>query len=163
MEIERKFTIKQLPEDLERYESKRIVQGYLNVDPVIRIRKQNDEYFLTVKGKGLLAREETNLRMNEESFIHLLPKCDGNVISKTRYLIPLYDPSFAEEYEGERPKELLIELDIFDEPFSPLIMAEVEFPDVEMAKAFLMPEWFDEDVTDNREYHNSNMSRKVFN
>lgn len=54
--------------------------------------------------------------------------------------------------------QLKIELDIFQTPTG-LIMAEVEFPSVELATAFLMPDWFLEDVTNNPAYHNSNMSR----
>ena len=61
MEIERKFTIKQLPTDLESYPSRHIEQGYLSESPVIRVRKEDDEYFLTYKGKGMMARKETNL------------------------------------------------------------------------------------------------------
>ena len=80
MEIERKFTIKQLPENLSAYPSKRIVQAYLCTDPVIRVRRQNDDYFLTYKGKGLMAREEYNLPLNADAFDHLLPKADGNII-----------------------------------------------------------------------------------
>ena len=47
MEIERKYLIDRLPENLEQYECKHIEQGYLNTDPVVRIRKSNDKYTLT--------------------------------------------------------------------------------------------------------------------
>jgi len=92
MEIERKYTIKELPVNLDSYESHNIEQAYLNTDPVIRIRKEDDEYYLTYKGKGLLAREEYNLPLNAASYYHLRKKADGNIISKTRYLIPLEKP-----------------------------------------------------------------------
>ena len=146
MEIERKFTIKELP-DLGSYAYKKLTQAYLNTDPVIRIRREDNEYFLTYKGKGLLAREEHNLPLNEESFCHLLPKADGLVISKTRYLIP---------YES-----YTIELDIFDGDLAPLIMAEVEFESEEDAHAFIPPTWFDQDVTQDKRYHNSNLSKGI--
>lgn len=162
MEIERKFTIKQLPENLSAYPSKRIVQAYLCTDPVIRVRRQNDDYFLTYKGKGLMAREEYNLPLNADAFDHLLPKADGNIISKTRYLIPIARPTFCNNFIVPEDICLTIELDVFDPPFAPLIMAEVEFPSEEMANAFLMPDWFLEDVTNNPAYHNSNMSRRKF-
>lgn len=162
MEIERKFTIKALPDNLNDYRSQKIVQAYLNTDPVIRIRRQDNDYFLTYKGKGLLAREEYNLPLNQTSFEHLLPKADGNIISKTRYLIPIKNPSFAPDYVSCDDISLTIELDIFDAPFAPLIMAEVEFPDKKMAEAFLAPDWFLDDVTNDPAYHNSNMSKKVF-
>ena len=132
MEIERKFTVKELP-DLSNYEYKKLTQAYLNTDPVIRIRREDEKYVLTYKGKGLLAREEHNLPLNAESFEHLLPKADGLIISKTRYLIP---------YEN-----YLIELDIFAGDLAPLIMAEVEFESEDEAHAFVPPSWFDKDVT----------------
>lgn len=163
MEIERKFTIKHLPEHLNRYPCLHLEQGYLNTDPVIRIRKQNDAYILTYKGKGLLSREEYNLPLTSESYQHLKTKCDGNVISKKRYLIPLPNPQFSPHLESSLlPDRLTIELDIFEKPFAPLIIAEVEFDNEEAAKAFLPPDWFDEDVTFHEEYYNSYMSTQKF-
>ena len=93
-------------------------------------------------------REEYNLPLNEVSYYHLREKADGNIISKKRYVIPIRDSS------------LCVELDIFDEPFAPLIIAEVEFPDKETAEAFAPLDWFDQDVTNDPAYHNSNLSRK---
>ncbi len=163
MEIERKFLIKALPENLSDYPCLEIEQGYLNINPVVRIRKQNDQYFLTYKGKGLLAREEYNLPLNAESYAHLRDKCDGNIISKKRYLIPLTAPAFTTDCPAALiPESLTIELDVFNSPFTPLVMAEVEFTTLEAATAFMPPNWFSEDVTDNPEYHNSNMSHRVF-
>ena len=77
MEIERKFLVKELPKHLEQYEQKRIAQGYLCTNPVVRIRRSNDDYYLTYKGKGLMVREEYNLPLTAESFEHMLPKIDG--------------------------------------------------------------------------------------
>ena len=159
MEIERKFTVKSLPEHLDQYPFHVIEQAYLNTDPVVRIRKQDDEYYLTYKGKGLMAREEYNLPLNEASYYHLREKADGNIISKKRYLIPIENPQFAADTEFTADQiNLTIELDIFDEPFSNLIIAEVEFPSEEIAGAFLPVDWFLEDVTNNPAYHNSNLS-----
>lgn len=148
MEIERKFTVRKLPENLDSYPCHLIEQAYLNTDPVIRVRRQNDEFYMTYKGKGLLMREEYNLPLNEASYYHLREKADGNIISKKRYIIPIKDSS------------LCVELDIFDKPFAPLIIAEVEFPDKETAEAFAPLDWFDQDVTNDPAYHNSNLSRK---
>ena len=61
MEIERKFLINSLPADLNSYPFHLIEQGYLNTDPVVRVRRQDEEFYLTYKGKGFLAREEYNL------------------------------------------------------------------------------------------------------
>lgn len=148
MEIERKFLIKNIPENLDSYAFHLIEPGYLCTDPVVRVRRQDDDYFLTYKGKGLLAREEYNLPLTRSGYEHLIKKADGNIIKKKRYLIPIEDT------------DLTIELDIFDKPFAPLIMAEVEFSSVEDANAFIAPDWFGEDVTNDPAYHNSNMSKK---
>lgn len=164
MEIERKFTVKRLPQNLDKYPCRIIEQAYLNTDPVVRVRRQDDEYYMTYKGKGLLAREEYNLPLNEPSYYHLREKADGNVISKKRYVIPITEPTFApNNIKGIDQISLFVELDIFDAPFAPLVIAEVEFPSEEAANAFLPLDWFDQDVTQDPAYHNSNMSKKVFN
>lgn len=149
MEIERKFLIKKLPENLKEYPFHIIEQAYLCTDPVVRVRREDDEYYMTYKGKGLLAREEANLPLNQSAYEHLKEKADGNIISKTRYLIPDSDGVHT------------IELDVFDKPFAPLVLAEVEFESIEAADAYQMPEWFREDVTDQPAYHNSNMSKRA--
>ena len=145
MEIERKYLVKTLPEHLEQYQSKKIAQGYLCTAPVVRIRRSNDDYYLTYKGEGLMVREEYNLPLTQEAFEKLLPKAEGVIIHKTRYKIPI------------EQSDLVIELDLFHAP-SNLIMAEVEFPDEESANAFIMPDWFLADVTNDPAYHNSNMA-----
>lgn len=162
MEIEKKYTIKKLPENLETYPCRIIEQAYLNTSPVVRVRKSDDSYYLTYKGSGLMAREEYNLPLDESSYRHLLKKADGNIISKKRYVIPIDNPQFEDSHGSLTVPKLCIELDIFAPPFSPLVMAEVEFPDIGMANAFIPPAWFNEDVTNNPEYHNSVMSQKMF-
>ena len=148
MEIERKFKVRQLPEQLEQYPRQRIEQAYLCTEPVVRVRRSNDDYYLTYKGAGLLAREEYNLPLTEEAYRHLLPKADGNWIAKDRYCIP---------FDGHT-----IELDVFDPPFAPLAIAEVEFGSEEDAAAFQPPAWFGEEVTYDPAYSNSNLSKQKF-
>lgn len=165
MEIERKFTVKTLPVNLESYPCHIIEQAYLNTDPVVRIRRDDDAFYLTYKGKGLLAREEYNLPLNEESYYHLREKADGNIISKKRYVIPIDHPQFHPTYMSASENtidqlSLCVELDIFEPPFAPLVIAEVEFPDKETAEAFLLLDWFSQDVTNDPAYHNSNLSRQ---
>lgn len=159
MEIERKFKIKSLPANLESFPFRHIEQAYLNVNPVVRVRKEDAAYYLTYKGSGMMAREESNLALNQEAYYHLREKADGNIISKKRYLIPLHNPGFKEGFPAP-PEDytLTIELDVFDPPFAPLIMAEVEFGSAEAAAAFLPPDWFGEEVTYCKEYHNSYMA-----
>ena len=146
MEIERKFLIDKLLDNIGEYKYHNIEQGYLNTSPVVRVRKQDDEYFLTYKGRGMMAREEYNLPLNKQAYEHLIAKADGNIISKKRYLIPL-------------DEKHTIELDEFAGVFKGLLLAEVEFETIEEANSFIPPEWFKADVTENPTYHNSTMSR----
>ncbi len=148
MEIERKFLVKTLPDGYERCPFHQIEQAYLCTDPVVRVRKEDDSYYLTYKSKGLLAREEYNLPLTETSYAHLLSKADGNVLTKTRYLLPC---------PGR--EHLTIELDVFQGKFDGLILAEVEFETEDEARAFTPPEWFGEDVTFSGKYQNSRLSR----
>lgn len=57
MEIERKFRVIKIPNDLENYEKEEIEQGYLCIKPTVRIRKSNDNYFLTYKWKNPAVNE----------------------------------------------------------------------------------------------------------
>lgn len=144
-EIERKFLVDELPANLDEYDFHDLEQGYLNTAPVVRVRKEDDTYYLTYKGRGFIEREEYNLPLTEEAYLHLVAKSDGKIISKRRYLIP---------FNG-----YTIELDVFKEPFAPLVLAEVEFQTPEEANAFVPPAWFGRDVTSEPEYTNSYLSR----
>lgn len=148
MEIERKFLIDKdnLPKDLKKNPCRQIEQGYLCTEPVVRIRRQDDSYYLTYKSKGLLSREEYNLPLTAESYAHLKTKADGIVISKERYVIP--------EKNG-----LFIELDVFHGAYEGLLLAEVEFPSEAAANAYVPPAWFGKDVTYSSKYHNSTLSK----
>ncbi|MCR5688188.1 MAG: CYTH domain-containing protein [Lachnospiraceae bacterium] len=149
MEIERKFTIKHLPENMDTYSRHIIEQAYLTTEPTIRVRREDDRYYMTYKGTGggntPLAHEEYNLPLTKQAYDTLSSKSDGHLIKKERVLIPY--------------GKYTIELDIFGEPFADLIIAEVEFPSVDEAEDFTPPDWFDEDVTGRREYTNSYLSR----
>ena len=146
MEIERKFLIKKLPDNLTSYKTRKIERAYLCTDPVVRVRRDNDDYYLTYKSKGMIVREEYNLPLTKEAYGHLLAKADGNIITKTRYEIPEKD-------------NLTIELDVFEGKFDGLLLAEVEFASEEEALCYIPPEWFGEDVSDSTKYHNSTLSR----
>ena len=146
MEIERKYLIHVLPENLEHFPCRLIEQGYLCTDPVVRIRKQDQEYFLTYKGKGQMIREEYNLPLTACAYEHLKEKIDGILLSKKRYLLPLSDA-------------LTIELDVFHAPYEGLYLAEVEFSSEAEAYDFTPPDWFGKDVTFSNQYHNSTLSK----
>ena len=155
MEIERKFIPDKLPDNLDKYPYQRIEQAYISSNPVIRIRHKTDynpetgnadtHYILTVKSSGMMARQEFELELSEDSYLNLRTKISGNIISKKRYVIPL-------------DKGLKLELDIFEGVFDGLIIGEIEFPSEEMAKKYTPPAYLAEEVTYDTRFHNSTLS-----
>ncbi len=144
MEIERKFLVKELPL-LETCKSKKMLQAYVSIEPVIRIRKEDDDFILTVKSRGGIIREEFEMNITKEEFESLLKKAEGITIEKTRYFIPLGN-------------ELTAELDVFYGSLAPLTTVEVEFATLEEAENFTPPSWFGEDISLDYRYKNNNLA-----
>lgn len=160
MEIEKKFLVKFIPKETKEVHIKVIEQGYLSVNPVVRIRRSNDRYILTYKShKGIDVNDfedicvsnEVELPLTKESYEHLREKTDGMIISKTRYNIPLaiYSPEYG---------KLKAELDVFHGDLEGLTFVEVEFESVSQAQEFKPPVWFGKDVSDEARYRNSFLS-----
>lgn len=156
MEIERKYLVHTLPEGYDAFPFHQIEQAYLAVNPVIRIRKEDDSYYLTYKSKGLLIREEYNLPLTPEVYSHLKEKADGRILTKKRYLLPF--SLFGTPQTFPHADALTIELDIFEGCYDGLALVEVEFNEEEDARAFLAPKWFGQDVTFSGRYQNSHLA-----
>ncbi|MCR4849659.1 MAG: CYTH domain-containing protein [Lachnospiraceae bacterium] len=166
MEIERKFLVKRMPE-LDNYTYRELEQGYLSTSPTVRVRRENDEYYLTYKSRSTddISRVEYNLPLTRESYEHLIKKADGNIITKRRYIIPLNEDTGGRVLTGDpdphaKGSGLIVELDVFEPPFAPLVLAEVEFSSIEEADSFVKPDWLGEDVSSDRRYYNSYMSQQ---
>ena len=63
MEIERKFLLKELP-NLAEFEFHKIEQAYLCTGPVVRVRREDEKYYMTYKGGGMMSRVEYNLPLS---------------------------------------------------------------------------------------------------
>lgn len=155
MEIERKFLINSIPEEmLKACESAEIEQFYLDFGegdaPEGRIRKltQNGatEYIYTEKGKGDLCREEEEYEISEYSYERLKDLSISSTLTKTRYYLSLDD-------------RLTAEIDVYGGSLSGLTVAEVEFSTLEEAQKFIPPQWFDEEITYDKKYKNKNLSK----
>ena len=151
MEIERKYLVKQLPENLGKYPHFVIEQGYLCTKPTIRIRRKNNDYILTYKSRQNVSpavdtcvNVEEEFPLSKEAYEHLKEKTDGILVCKTRYCIPY--------------QKYTIELDVFEGRQKGVILAEVEFETVEEANSFVPPVWFGEDVSGDYHYRNNYMA-----
>lgn len=150
-EIERKYLIKKsnIPYDLSKYACANIEQAYLLFNPSIRIRKENDKFYLTYKEnvskEEHIERFEKNIEITVEDYNRLIKSKLGLIICKTRFFIPY--------------KNLIIELDLFHNEYEGLIYAEVEFDTKEAALAFEKPIWFGEELTSNIKYTNASLAK----
>ena len=150
-EIERKWLVKNIPSELDGYDCLFIEQAYLSSSPTVRVRRENDSFYLTYKasknweGESDISHTEYNLPLDEESYKHLAEKRDGNLITKKRYIIPLENG-------------LKAELDVFEGKFAPLVIVEVEFDSEDEAVKFSAPDWFGEDVSHDYHYKNAYMA-----
>lgn len=142
MEIERKYLMKGNPFDLTNVPSARLSQSYISFFPTLRIRKHDDKFFFTAKGRGHMVREEFEMEIKEEEYKKLKEKTEGIEIDKTRYYIPLKNG-------------LTGEFDVFHGSLEGLFLLEVEFKTEEEANRFDPPEWFGEDVSMKKKYKNS--------
>lgn len=148
MEIERKYLVASLPEGLSECPHVEIEQGYLCTSPTVRVRRMGDVFWLTVKervatGSSAIHNREEEFRLSEQKYLRLREKCDGQLVSKTRYRVPLADCG------------LVAELDIFHGSHEGLRLVEVEFPSTEAADRFTPPAWFGDDVSTDPRYRNS--------
>ena len=123
-------------------------QGYLAIEKEgneVRIRQEDDKFFLTVKTDGGLIRGETPpVEISKESFDNLWPATNGRMTEKTRFPIP----------NGEN----VIELNIFKGKLTGLYMVEVEFASEAASAEFSPPAWFGEEVTEDKRYKNKNLA-----
>ena len=173
LEIEKKFITKEIPFELGAFPHHEIEQGYLNVHPAVRIRKEDDTYYMTYKASKEnydgIGKTEYNMELDRESYEHLRTKVDGNVITKKRYLLPINEDAFDRAYLEDHSEldkavkngDIKIELDVFEGVFAGRVLAEIEFPDEDAAKNYKMAEWFEQDVTGDTRYSNSQMSREI--
>lgn len=152
MEIEKKYLVKEVPEELKSGAKQEIEQCYLCEKPTLRIRKKNDEYILTYKNRKkpsldekLCVSDEIEVPLTREAYEHLKKKADGICICKTRYRIPY--------------GKYVIELDVFHGVYEGRMLAEVEFESEKEVSDFEIPEWFGEDVSGDYHYTNSFLAR----
>lgn len=151
MEIECKYLVRLLPENLEQYPHIEIEQGYISTSPTLRIRRAGESFILTVKEHistdGVIVNREEEFAITQEAYNHLKSKCDGIFVAKTRYKIPLQD-------------NLIAELDIFHGVHEGLVLVEVEFPSIQSSIDFVAPDWFGENVSNNPNYRNAALAQR---
>lgn len=150
-EIERKFLVKNNDFIKESHRRRSIKQGFLNSDKdrVVRIRIQNSQCFLTIKGRSNesgTTRFEWEKEIPLEEGIQLFALCEQYAIEKERYLVNYGKHVF--------------EVDVFSGKNEGLIVAEVELNSED--ESFEKPAWLGEEITGLTRYYNTELSKNPF-
>lgn len=141
MEIERKWLIDGFPCGLPLLKEACVRQGYISTRPVVRIRESAyngaSSYILCFKGEGTLAREEIETEISKELFDRLTVFTGKDLVSKDYkvYALP----------GGEKLEVSLVDAGLPTQFY----YAEVEFPTIEAANAFVPPDFLGEEKTEN--------------
>ena len=145
VEIERKWRLElPLPDEVTAVEPERIEQGYLVIGAdgsEVRLRRKSGQPVLTVKSAGTLRRAEYEIELSEAQYVELWPATEGRRVVKDRHRLPHN-----------------VDVDVYADALTGLAVAEVEFASEAEAAAFVAPEWFGEDVTEDRGYKNQQLA-----
>lgn len=154
LEIERKFLVSGFPTDLELLREVEIEQGYVSIEPEVRIHRAVDhsngktDYRMTLKGNGDLTRTEIKTDIAEKFYydaVKLLGK-----------------PMIQKDYRAYRLGDFILEVCHVDEGLeSEFWYAEIEFSSEEEAKGFVPMEYLGEEITYDDRYKMKNYWEKT--
>jgi CYTH domain-containing protein len=144
LEIERKFLVK---DDVFKSAAVKIIpieQGYITngAGCTVRVRIFGTTAVLTIKSNNAtngIARHEWEYAIPLDDAREMMTLCTSNVISKTRYVIPVGKHFF--------------EVDVFHDDNDGLVIAEVELSAED--EPFESPEWLGKEVTGEQCYYNA--------
>jgi CYTH domain-containing protein len=147
-EIERRFLMNHVPPLFFNYPASIIHQGYLADGSGTRLREETiDErtrYYRTIKKGTGVEREENEREISPRYFRQRWREVEAS-LWKVRYHIPC----------GNH----LAELNFFCGRLSGYVQIEVEFNTREEADAFVPPDWFGREVTDDPRHSNYELAR----
>ena len=147
-EIERKFRVAQLPDpSAGAGPGSALRQAYVAIDGdvEVRVRSEDGDCTLTVKGGRGLVRAEVEVPIDTARFEELWALAGERTVEKTRRRIPLGDD--------------LAELDVYGGRLAGLAVVEVEFASTGDAARFRPPDWFGAEVTGEPGWSNAALAR----
>ncbi len=154
LEIERKFLIDGFPIGLELLREAEIEQGYLSIDPEIRIHRAMDrktgkaDFRLTVKSEGELTRTEIITDVKESFFYDSMELLGVNTVVK--------------DYKTYKLGPWVLEVSHVEPgTMRAFYYAEIEFPTEADAKAFIPPKYLGREITFNEDYKMKNYWKRT--
>ena len=147
LEIERKFLITKIPDNISTFPHNEIMQWYYfnEWEQVVRLRKKWNQYYQTIKIGHGLSCEEIEESIPPSIFEEDRNNVEDRQLQKTRYEIP---------YEWKT-----IELDIYKWKLEWLVVAEIEFISEEEANNFPLPARFGKELTEVIEAENAYLAK----
>lgn len=139
IELEKTYLVNELPKNLEELEHKEIIDIYIPKKirhAMIRIRKNGDKYEITKKvpvDENKNEFKEQTIVLEKEEFEALEKEIEGKRVRKIRYNYPY--------------KDLVAEIDIFQDNLLGLKVIEFEFPDEKTRDEFIPPNFCGEKVS----------------
>lgn len=123
-----------------------IQQGYLVIDTTeVRLRRQGEAAFLTLKSGGGLIRKEIEIELSAQQCEDLWPATEGQRLEKVR------SKHSIAQLHGD---SIVVEVDRFCGSHAPLVLIECEFCSAEAAAQFAAPDCFGAEVTESKEHKN---------
>lgn len=149
-EIERKYLVTDHSYRKLATSVSRIIQGYISrrKEGTVRVRLRDNKAFLTIKGiTDGISRDEWEYEIpSADARAMLAGVCEGKVIDKTRYIVPVDDLVWeVDEFHGIA--------DPMGDPTAELTLAEVELPSADADIS--LPSFVGKEVSDNPAYFNS--------
>jgi adenylate cyclase len=156
LEIERKFLVCGLvPDELSSRSS--ITQGYISLDPVLRIRIEEwtnpnmiaiTKAWLTLKGPNRGAtRSEDEMQLTDLAAAQRLLASCKHQVTKTR--------------SGVWHENQFWAIDRFTGPNQGLVIAEAEIPSED--HPLIVPPWAGAEITHDMKYANNNLAKEPYN
>ena len=143
-EIERKFLVTDSSYKELATRVMHIKQAYIGyaTEGEARLSIRDNKAWIIIKSaKSRLSRFEYEVPIPLEDVENIISKACGNIISKTRYIVPINE-------------EICAEVDEFKDSLSGLVIAEVELPD-----EFELPKFCGKEVTGVSTYYNHNLAK----
>lgn len=154
LEIERKFLMDGFPIGLDLISEVDIEQGYVSVNPEVRIRKAVDkhtgreEFRMTIKGDGDLTRNEIETNITSDFYYDTVDFLEVNMIVK--------------DYKKYKVGPWKLEVACVDPGTDrAFYYGEIEFPTEQDARDFVVPSYLGREITFNDEYKMKNYWKRT--
>ena len=154
LEIERKFLMDGFPIGLEILSEVEMEQGYISIDPEVRVRRSYDlktgevQCFITLKGDGDLTRTEIETEIDENFYYDVCDFLGVTMITKDykKYKLGEWKLEVA-CVDGGTPREFYY--------------GEIEFPTEQDAKDFNPPNFFGREITFSEDHKMKNYWKRT--